>query len=67
MTTSNTENQPPTERRQWDNLVTELDKELIYDGPVRHELGRILYEMKVHLHEHGLDKGRTGRWEASPA
>jgi hypothetical protein len=53
----------PTERQQWDNLVTELDKELIVYGPVRHELGRILYNIKVHLRKHGQDKGRRGRWE----
>jgi hypothetical protein len=54
----------PTERQQWDNLVTELDKELIVYGPIRYELGRILYNMKVHLKKHGLDKSRTGRWES---
>jgi hypothetical protein len=54
----------PTERQQWDNLVTELDKELIVYGPVRHELGRILYNIKVRLRKHGLDKGRRGRWES---
>jgi hypothetical protein len=53
-----------TERQQWDDLVTELDKELILYGTVRYELGRILYNIKVHLHKHGLDKGRRGRWEA---
>ena len=30
----------------------------------RHRLGKILYEMKVHLRKHGLDKRRTGRWES---
>ena len=50
------------ERQQWDNLVTELDAELIVYGPVRHQLGKILYKIKVHLHAHGLDKGRHGRW-----
>jgi len=54
----------PTERQQWDNLVTELDKELIVYGPVRYELGRILYNMKAHLRNHGLDKSRTGMWES---
>ena len=53
----------PTERQKWDNLVTELDEELIVYGPVRHELGRILYNIKVHLRKHDLDKGRRGRWE----
>jgi len=53
-----------TERQQWDALVTELDKELLIFGPVRHELGRILYNIKVHLKKHGLDKARTGKWEA---
>src|ERR1700676_4778830 len=53
-----------TERQQWDNLVTELDKELIIYGPVRHELGRILYNIKVHLRKHDLDRGRRGRWES---
>src|SRR6266571_8354906 len=54
--------EPTTERQQWDSLVTELDKELIIYGPVRHELGRILYNIKVHLKAHGQDKGRRGRW-----
>jgi hypothetical protein len=52
-----------TEREQWDSLVTELDAELLLYGPVRHQLGKILYEMKVHLHKNGLDRGRKGRWE----
>ena len=54
----------PTERQQWDALVTELDKELLIFGPIRHELGRILYSIKAHLRKHGLDKSRIGRWEA---
>jgi hypothetical protein len=64
MTTANTENQLLTERQQWDNLVTELDKELIIYGSVRYELARILYNIKVHLRKHGLDKSHTGRWES---
>jgi hypothetical protein len=57
-------NDDKPERQQWDDLVTELDAELIVYGPVRHQLGKILYKIKVHLHAHGLDKGRKGRWEA---
>ena len=57
-------NDDTPERQQWDNLVTELDAELIVYGPVRHQLGKILYKIKVHLHAHGLDKGRHGRWES---
>lgn len=53
-----------SERQQWDNLVTELDKEWLILGQSRHVLGGILYRMKVHLQKHGLDKARTGRWEA---
>src|SRR6266702_4781435 len=64
MGTPQDENEQPTERQQWDALVTELDKELIIYGPVRHELGRILYKIKFYLQKHGLDKGRNGRWEA---
>lgn len=57
-----TDDQP--ERQQWDDLVTELDTELIVYGKSRLQLGKILYKIKVHLHAHGLDKGRKGRWEA---
>lgn len=57
-------NDDKPERQQWDDLVTELDAELIVYGPVRHQLGKILYKIKVHLHAHGLDKGRHGRWES---
>jgi hypothetical protein len=57
------DNQQPTERQQWDNLVTELDQEWLIFGQSRHQLGGILHRMKVHLHLHGLDKARTGRWE----
>jgi len=64
MTASNNGNQQPTERQQWDNLVTELDKELLIFGETRYELGRILYNIKVHLRKHGLDKSHTGRWQA---
>jgi hypothetical protein len=46
-----------TEREQWDGLVTELDAELLLYGPVRYQLGKILYQMKIHLHKHGLDRG----------
>ena len=53
-----------SERQQWDNLVTELDKEWLIFGESRHMLGGILYRMKVHLRKHGLDKSHTGRWEA---
>jgi hypothetical protein len=53
-----------TEREQWDGLVTELDTELLLYGPVRYQLGKILYQMKIHLHKHGLDRGRKGRWES---
>jgi hypothetical protein len=55
-------NDDKTERQQWDDLVAELDTELLVYGPVRHQLGEILYKAKVHLHAHGLDKGRRGRW-----
>lgn len=55
---------PRTEQQQWDNLVAELDYELLLFGPIRHEMGRIFYQMKVHLKKHGLDKGRAGRWKS---
>lgn len=55
---------PRTERQIWDDLVTELDYELLVHARVRQALGRILYNIKVHLRDHGLDKVRTGRWEA---
>jgi hypothetical protein len=58
------DSQHPTERQQWDNLVTELDKEWFIFGQSRHLLGGILYRMKVHLQKNGLDKVRTGRWES---
>ena len=53
-----------TERKQWDDLVTELDKELLIYRETRHQLGGILYRVKVHLQKHGLDKSHTGRWES---
>lgn len=52
------------ERQGWDALITELDKELLIYGPVRHNLGRIFYNIRLHLRKHGLDKSHTGRWEA---
>src|SRR5258708_7116708 len=51
------------ERQQWDKLVNELATEMKMMKLIRHQAGRILYDMKVHLQEHGLDKGRGGRWE----
>jgi hypothetical protein len=56
--------QRKTERQQWDELVAELDLELITYKPVRYQMGKILYKMKVHLKKHGLDKGRKGRWQS---
>jgi hypothetical protein len=50
------------ELEQWELLVTELDYELTIFTPIRHQLGKVFYEMKIHLHNHGLDKGRGGRW-----
>ena len=55
-------NDDTPERQQWDNLVTELDTELVVFGAAGHQLGRILYKIKLHLQAHGLDKARTGRW-----
>lgn len=55
--------QPKTERQQWDNLVAELDLELNFNRESRYKLGRILYNIKLHLKKHGLDQVRTGRWE----
>jgi hypothetical protein len=55
--------QQPTERQQWDNLLTELDLELNFHRESGHQLGRALYSLKLHLQKHGLDKVRTGRWE----
>jgi len=52
-----------TEHQRWDQLVTEFDEEWLIFGQSRHVLGGILYRMKVHLRNHGLDKVRTGRWE----
>jgi hypothetical protein len=54
---------PNDEKQLWDSLVCELDKELMLFGPIRHEMGRILHQMKVHLKKHGLDTGRAGRWK----
>jgi hypothetical protein len=51
-----------TEREIWDELVTEFDIEYQSYGRIVHNQGRILYNMKVHLKKHGLDKPRTGRW-----
>ncbi len=51
-----------TERQLWDELVTVFDFEFLNLGRVRHELGRTLYNIKVHLKKYGLDKERTGRW-----
>jgi hypothetical protein len=53
-----------TERQIWDDLVTELDYELVIQRRATHQLGGILYRLRWHLHEHGLDKVRTGRWES---
>jgi len=58
-----TEQHPTTELQQWDNLVSSLDLEMLCYGPIRRQMGRILYEMKVHLKKHGLDTGRGGRWK----
>lgn len=51
-----------TERQLWDELVTEFDVEYLSHKHIVHQLGRALYNMKVHLHKYGLDKPRTGRW-----
>ena len=50
------------ERQLWDVLVVEFDFEYDNHRRIRHELGRTLYNIKVHLQKHGLDKERTGRW-----
>ncbi len=55
----------PQELQNWQRLINELAVEMDLMTPLRHRAGRILYEMKVHLQEHGLDKGRNGRWEAA--
>src|SRR5690348_1592262 len=55
----------PKERQQWDKLVSELATEIKIMQSIRHQAGRILYQMKVHLQLYGLDKGRGGRWEAA--
>ena len=57
------DSQQPTERKQWDNLVNELDLELNFHNQSNHQMGAVLYRMKVHLKTHGLDQVRTGRWE----
>jgi hypothetical protein len=53
-----------TEREVWDELIAEFDCEYLNYGRIVHNQGRILYNMKVHLKKHGLDKPRTGRWHA---
>jgi hypothetical protein len=55
--------QPKTEREQWDNLVAKLDLELNFHRESGFQLGRIFYNIKLHLKKHGLDQKRTGRWE----
>jgi hypothetical protein len=56
--------QPKTERQEWDALVTAFDAEYLIYKPVGQRMGKILYQMKVHLRKHRLDKGRRGRWKA---
>jgi hypothetical protein len=53
-----------TEREQWDKLVAELDLEINFNNQSNHQMGAVLYRIKVHLKAHGLDKVRTGRWES---
>lgn len=51
------------QEQEWDVLLARLDREVKVFTPSRHEIGHILYDMKVWLVKHGLDKGRKGKWE----
>lgn len=55
---------PKTERQIWDDLVTELDYERFIFERSTHRLGEILYRLKCHLRDYGLDQVRTGRWQS---
>lgn len=63
MSVRRSEKEGQQEQQHWEQLVSELDCELLRFGAVRLEMGRILYQMKVHLKGHGLDAGRSGRWK----
>lgn len=55
----------PNELKKWEALVKELAVEMKLEEPIWYNTGRILYNMKLHLQEYGLDvKGRGGRWKA---
>lgn len=52
------------QEQEWDVLVARLAKEMKVFEPSRREVGHILYDMKVWLIKHGLNKGRSGKWQA---
>jgi hypothetical protein len=52
-----------TERETWNELVAEFDMARLPLPALRLELGRTLYNIKLYLHKHHLDKGRDGRWK----